>query len=91
MTTVERLRARLSEQGHDVSGHEFHRTYAGWAQRASGAWSWFLQAPSAGALDYGSQLPVSDLLRCKHDWDISRSNQHEVSVDPCVVCQRAGR
>ncbi len=41
------------------------RTYAGWRQKAHGAWSWFFYSPTDGALNFGSSETVRNLVTCK--------------------------
>jgi hypothetical protein len=68
MTKVERLRAKLVEQGFDLApAGDFNRLYPGHWQRAAGAWSWFISGvrhPDYGSrmLDVGSQVSVTELL-----------------------------
>lgn len=63
MTPVERLFDRLRAMGLDVpDGSRFHRTHAGYWQRAQGAWSWFIDNADGREL-YGSQVTVTELLR----------------------------
>jgi hypothetical protein len=45
-----------------AEGARIERTYAGFWQRAAGAWSWSVQ-PQIGAYAVGSQYPVTELLR----------------------------
>lgn len=69
LTDVERLvkRACRDLEIDEPDRWEFHRTYAGYWQRAQGAWSWFITVPTAGGRDewLASHYPVTELLKCK--------------------------
>lgn len=64
MTTAERIAARLAALDVDVpAGARLARTYAGYWQRSSGAWSWYLVDGRTGReLFIGSQHAARDLL-----------------------------
>lgn len=59
---VERLK---SEHGIDLPADVVvRRTYAGWSQKAHGAWSWFFYSPTVG-VNVGSDERIVALLKCK--------------------------
>jgi hypothetical protein len=69
MTPGERLIARLrTEHGIDLpDGTRVQRTYAGYWQKAGGAWAWLLVDTEGRMLrpSIGSPWPVTRLLRSK--------------------------
>lgn len=83
MTPAERLIDRLRAMGVPVpEGTVPRRTYAGWAQRSQGAWSWFLDYPAAvpGLPYIGSHWPLRDLLHRRLMVTLSDSGAWE--IDP---------
>lgn len=89
MATIDRIRKRLAEQ-HDITlpaDTVLVRSYAGWAMKAAGAWSWSLWSRDLPR-GYGAQIPATDLLKCRH-WTIDTSTLDQ-SIDPCLRCLREG-
>lgn len=97
-TTVERLTARLTEQGFTpVAAPE--RIYAGYWQRAGGAWSWSCYADAvegkvypdsrAGRIFIGSPVNMSTLLKCRHQWTgFKCRGSSDFEIHPCDECAR---
>jgi hypothetical protein len=103
MTPSERLLARLRDElGLDLPEDTvIRRTYAGYWQRSRGAWSWFatqadgtpFKSPDGFSYSVGSQYPVGRLLQCQEPMatrDNKMSYDRDISIDPCVICQRSG-
>jgi hypothetical protein len=82
--TVALLR-RLREVLPDLpAGVELRRTFACRADRAAGAWSWFLHDPDNPGLSIGSQWPVGTLLAAE-SWHVSEPDRYgDVNIDPAV-------
>lgn len=92
MTTSERVLARLRADGRDVpDGARLIRVYAGYWQRAQGAWSWHV-VDDRGLTIVGSVYAAGDLLRCRA-WRYSDEVglRSDVDVDPCRECERIRR
>jgi hypothetical protein len=97
-----RLVAQLQADGQDLGSHgpddfHIHRTGAGHWQRSAGAWSWSLDLneadydPKTRPADFGSQWPVSVLLRPEaKPWQYTpTSGAYEMTIDPCPAFQRS--
>lgn len=90
MKAIDVIRRKFAEQGIEVPADTVVvRSYAGWAMRANGAWSWSLYSPSDPRFNFGSQYPVGALAKCKHPWLIDPIERHtpDRSVYPCRDCQ----
>jgi hypothetical protein len=73
----ERLLARLRAMGLPVAPDaQFRRVYAGYWQRAAGAWSWTVDGSSTGWI--GSIYPVAVLLRAERLIAIERHGDWHV-------------
>jgi hypothetical protein len=80
--SVERLLARIRREIPDAPEPlVFDRIYAGYWQRASGAWSWAVTSPTWASWSVGSQWPVKDVLRWTR-WDVTVHDWGEISIDP---------
>ena len=82
MTTSERVIALASRLGIDVPADARpYRTYAGWAQKSVGAWSWALTSHESPSFSLGSQWPMTVILSAPGVvWSINEFGQ--IALDP---------
>ena len=58
----------------------FHRTYAGYWQRAQGAWSWW--AYTVKGWEIGSQIPLTELWKNRSRMYLSDNDEFEYADPP---------
>lgn len=89
-TPSERLLIRLRDMGLEIPDDaRLRRTYAGYWQRAAGAWSWCLEDADGIELGIGSQYPVTSLrgrIIVLRLW-----NDRDLHVDPWLFLSDAQR
>ena len=70
---IDRLCVKIKDElGIECDPTTFKRTRAGYWQRASGAWSWFIQTKNS-RIDIGSSEPVTECVKKK--WELCRSGE----------------
>lgn len=86
-TPLSRRIVRIAQaRGLEFPGGEdnyyIHRSRAGWAMRAAGAWSWWLDPIDPSTRNYpsvGSQWPAKMV---REDWELGRTWGPDWSFDP---------
>ena len=67
----------------DLDVNSFKRTYAGYWQRSSGAWSWYMFI-QGGTFEVGSSYSITELLKNKNNVYLENGDELIISNETTI-------